>query len=928
MPQKTDDIGTSHVNNSIINGKTILNGTMDSPEPIENRQQQSKTITDSTISRRLSTTIDRTAGMVARSNPRQTKNATNLKVDDPVGNFRLSIDDSVVSALLDCAYADVKHEVLGYLGGTCDVDQSDNTIVCHVGQFVASERIVTSLLTDEVQEMPNSRDNAIKFFEENNLEFVGWYRSNFQSNLNSIPTQSDILKQTSIQSKFPNSAGIIVNISATSCPSIGSKGTNVTGLVNSISIFRTFESPNTNGDINNSVQNNKKNGKIWKGKGKANLKANKVSFTVNRQMYMCPNVMQQLSCALMTVLRETRQTYAGQVLECENRNGQRIFVDSQYESFLMSFLRKSTLQFDRSIDQDFRTLSLAKLHVKSLISKRINDTLTISQNDKDNSEKLSNRRKLDKLIEKLVTQRMDKREKEMENLKNGEKDAVLLLNSKSQNDEQTINEPTVKSLSSESLSKEAAGTVEFSIPEHFNQNISRKGSSSLSQLNNTNIDVVVIDSDSNSEIDIEADDIPSKPLLRKPSLDSSQLNPLVTQRMDKREKEMENLKNGEKDAVLLLNSKSQNDEQTINEPTVKSLSSESLSKEAAGTVEFSIPEHFNQNISRKGSSSLSQLNNTNIDVVVIDSDSNSEIDIEADDIPSKPLLRKPSLDSSQLNPVSKRLKTSISKFSSNHVQMNGNSSSIQSNKSPHLPSSFLSESSTFSPLPLVPNSSSTIHITVPSNSSTGTPNGSQYSQISQVNYQYPKYVTNGFRPFHNGPEDLNLRSPTASNDNKIVNVSQSSGIHLPSIQGLLEISNRASMQPPTSNSMPNVVVVDPNSTIVQHSSFPTPLLPSFQNNHYYSYNQQQAISRTTSPPDSSPIQHHLHTINNTSTGSTSTNSRHYVPIAPSPIATTTGGNRPPPPPPILQATTSASSSIYTNNTTNHFGTESDYQWKL
>ncbi|CAB4486711.1 unnamed protein product [Rhizophagus irregularis] len=297
MPQKTDDIGTSNVNNSMTNGK-IFNATVDSPEPIENRQQ-SKAITDPTISRRLSTTIDRTAGMVGRSNPRQ-KNATISKVDDPVGNFRLSIDESVVSALLDCAYADVKHEVLGYLGGTCDVDRSDNTIVCRVGQFIASERIVTSLLTDEVQEIPNSREDAIKFFEENNLEFIGWYRSNFQSNLNSIPTQSDILKQTSIQSKFPNSAGVIVNISATSCPSIGSKGTNVTGLVNSISVFRTLESPYTNGDINNSLLNNKtKNGKIWKGKGKANLKANKVSFTVNRQMYMCPSVMQQLSCALM-----------------------------------------------------------------------------------------------------------------------------------------------------------------------------------------------------------------------------------------------------------------------------------------------------------------------------------------------------------------------------------------------------------------------------------------------------------------------------------------------------------------------------------------------------------------------------------------------------------------------------------------------------
>lgn len=83
MPQKTDDIGTSNVNNSMINGKTIFNATVDSSEPIENRHQN-KAITDPTISRRLSTTIDRTAGMVGRSNPRQ-KNVTISKVDDPVG---------------------------------------------------------------------------------------------------------------------------------------------------------------------------------------------------------------------------------------------------------------------------------------------------------------------------------------------------------------------------------------------------------------------------------------------------------------------------------------------------------------------------------------------------------------------------------------------------------------------------------------------------------------------------------------------------------------------------------------------------------------------------------------------------------------------------------------------------------------------------
>ena len=54
------------------------------PELTEN-QQQNKTIVESTISRRLSTATDRTAGMVSNPGRRQTKNATISKVDDPVG---------------------------------------------------------------------------------------------------------------------------------------------------------------------------------------------------------------------------------------------------------------------------------------------------------------------------------------------------------------------------------------------------------------------------------------------------------------------------------------------------------------------------------------------------------------------------------------------------------------------------------------------------------------------------------------------------------------------------------------------------------------------------------------------------------------------------------------------------------------------------
>ena len=41
------------------------------------------------------------------------------------------------------------------------------------------------------------------------------------------------------------------------------------------------------------------NGKIWKGKGKELPKVNRVTFSVNKQLYTCPSVMQQLCCALM-----------------------------------------------------------------------------------------------------------------------------------------------------------------------------------------------------------------------------------------------------------------------------------------------------------------------------------------------------------------------------------------------------------------------------------------------------------------------------------------------------------------------------------------------------------------------------------------------------------------------------------------------------
>ncbi|CAJ0643634.1 11233_t:CDS:2, partial [Entrophospora sp. SA101] len=246
-------------------------------------------------------------------------------IEQGPGNFHLSIDESVFSALLECAYSDPKHQVIGYLGGKCSIGKSD-MIICHVSQFVALERCIPSLLTDTVKEINLAYEETIKKFKDMGLILVGWYRSNISSNSNSIITQADIIKQQKLQTQHPNSAGIIISISTTGFPSLGPKGQISDGITNTFCIFRTSENTILNDfdAINTPSQGTKsKNGKISKGKGKELPKVNRVTFSVNKQLYTCPSVMQQLCCALMTILHESKQVYNEQILDCENRIGQK-----------------------------------------------------------------------------------------------------------------------------------------------------------------------------------------------------------------------------------------------------------------------------------------------------------------------------------------------------------------------------------------------------------------------------------------------------------------------------------------------------------------------------------------------------------------------------------------------------------------------------
>ncbi|CAG8505586.1 7506_t:CDS:2 [Paraglomus occultum] len=360
--------------------------------------------------RRLSMTGDRASGPIP-STPRRngTKKVAadiNNRVDDPVGKFRVIIDESVVSALLDCAFSDYKHEVMGYLGGRFDADLNDNeAIICRINHFVASERNVVSMLTTTVREVEAALDEAVKTFAEMGYYLVGWYRSNLPNIHKSIPVDTDIKKQQSIQLQSPNSIGLIVSVSSRIRPESGLGAYASSNPAYGMYVFRTSSANGLHSyasNPHNNLSTPHKTSRSGKGKGTENDIIHKVSYTVQRQAYMSPRIMQQMTCTMMNTLRESKQVYSQQLVDCDNKNVQRIFVDSEYESFLINFLKKSVLQFDKTIEQDFRSLAITKHHIKTLISTRINDILTKWQKYRngDAKENAIRRRELEALAGK------------------------------------------------------------------------------------------------------------------------------------------------------------------------------------------------------------------------------------------------------------------------------------------------------------------------------------------------------------------------------------------------------------------------------------------------------------------------------------------------------------------------------------------------
>ncbi|RUS27635.1 hypothetical protein BC938DRAFT_482964 [Jimgerdemannia flammicorona] len=315
----------------------------------------------------------------------------------PPSTPRVVIDQSIVTALIDHAYSDSRSTVLGYLGGKMmndDALEREDAFV-HISQFLASERSVPSMLTDMVTEMDGSLEHALDVFREAGLNCL-------------TPSRADTLKQLRLQSKTPYCVGIVVSASITPRPSILSNDYSYNELSQQIAAFRAVEASTaieSPGDVTE-MRDNTKRVRMFR--------ATRVVFGVNQQLYTEPHVLRQMALTLTTTLNETRQAYAAQLMDCNDRPSRRMFVDSEYENFLMHFWRENVVQMKKSVDQDFLSLAVSKHDVKRLVSDRMDSIIgawrkqILKKAAKQDNGKTVNikeedmRRRLEELVKKLV----------------------------------------------------------------------------------------------------------------------------------------------------------------------------------------------------------------------------------------------------------------------------------------------------------------------------------------------------------------------------------------------------------------------------------------------------------------------------------------------------------------------------------------------
>jgi len=71
-----------------------------------------------------------------------------------------------------------------------------------------------------------------------------------------------------------------------------------------------------------------------------------------------------------------------QAVESKSRIGQKMFIDAEYESFLMKYWKNNVLNTGHYIDQSFKNLSLKKFQLKRMINAKLNTLYQMNYKNK------------------------------------------------------------------------------------------------------------------------------------------------------------------------------------------------------------------------------------------------------------------------------------------------------------------------------------------------------------------------------------------------------------------------------------------------------------------------------------------------------------------------------------------------------------------
>jgi len=244
--------------------------------------------------------------------------------------FQLLVDDAVISGILDHAYSDTTNEIIGHLGGTYDKQRN----VARCTHICPIQRYVKELKKDSVEGDDIDQVEAKNMFEQQEVAVLGWYHSH--PRIKPFPSAKDLQMQQDFQKQVEHSVGIICSTWFSSNRQAPRNKSKHSCYVN---IFRVAEGPP--------------------------LEAVKVAWNVGSEPCLRPGAHTAMERVIQVALKEAEQTRQWFIEDCRDRRSAQVFVNAEYEAFLIRVLREDVTQHGQAIRQDISTIAAHNLSLRS-----------------------------------------------------------------------------------------------------------------------------------------------------------------------------------------------------------------------------------------------------------------------------------------------------------------------------------------------------------------------------------------------------------------------------------------------------------------------------------------------------------------------------------------------------------------------------------